>query len=156
MEGDKKNERTSSSHTTCIRKEDGSWARNDQKAELFADYLEQIFKPNEQQSRNENQLISSEENEEIPSVTPKQVANKIKQNINPRKVPGFDLITGGIRKQLPRKGVVKLTHPINASFRLKYTPQVWKIVKVIMIPKPRKPVTEVTSHRLISLLPVVS
>jgi hypothetical protein len=37
-------------HTTPTRKEDGSWARNDeQKAELYADYLEQIFKPNEQQ-----------------------------------------------------------------------------------------------------------
>jgi hypothetical protein len=40
-------------HIPPIRKEDGSWSRNDkQKAELFADYLEQIFKPNEQQSRN--------------------------------------------------------------------------------------------------------
>jgi hypothetical protein len=52
-------------------------ARNDeQKAELFADYMEQIFKPNKQQSRNEDQLILSEENEEIPSVMPKEVANE--------------------------------------------------------------------------------
>jgi hypothetical protein len=36
-------------HIPPIRKEDGGWARNDeQKAELFADYLEQIFKHNEQ------------------------------------------------------------------------------------------------------------
>jgi hypothetical protein len=45
-------------HIPPIRKEDGSWARNDeQKAELFAEYLEQIFKPTEQQSRIEDQLI---------------------------------------------------------------------------------------------------
>jgi hypothetical protein len=98
----------------------------------------------------------SEENEEIPSVTPKEVANKIKHNIKPRKVPGFDLITGEILKQLPRKGVVKLTHLINASFRLKYTPQVWKIAEVIMISKPGKQLNEVASYRPISLLLLVS
>jgi hypothetical protein len=86
--------------------------------------LEQIFKTNEQNVRNEEQLILPVENEEILSVTSKEVANEIKRDINPRKAPGFDLITGEILKQLPRKGVVKLTHLINAAFRLKYTPQV--------------------------------
>jgi hypothetical protein len=33
---------------------------------------------------------------------------------------------------------------------------VWKIAEVIMIPKSGKPPNEVTSHRVISLLPVVS
>jgi hypothetical protein len=42
------------------RKEDGSWARDKQSTELFADYLERIFKPNEQQSKNDDQLILSE------------------------------------------------------------------------------------------------
>jgi hypothetical protein len=51
-------------------------------------------------------------------VTPKEVTNEIKANINPRKAPGFELITGEkILKQLPNKGVVTLTHLINASFR---------------------------------------
>jgi hypothetical protein len=114
-------------HIPPIRKEDGSWARNDeQKAELSADYLEQILKPNIQQSRNEDQLILSEQNEEIPLVTPKEVANEIKRNINARKAPGFHLITGEILKQLPRRGLVKLTHLINAasveSCRSEYDP----------------------------------
>jgi hypothetical protein len=91
--------------------------------------LEQIFKSNEQQSRSEDQLILSEENEEIPLVTPKEVGNEIKGNINPRKVPGFDIITSKFLKQLPRKGIVELTHLINASFRLKYMLQMWKIAK---------------------------
>jgi hypothetical protein len=60
------------------------------KAELFADHLEQIFKPNEEQSRNEDQLILSKENEEVPSVTPR-VANKLMRKINPRIAPGFIL-----------------------------------------------------------------
>jgi hypothetical protein len=67
-----------------------------------------------------------------------------------------NIITGEILKKLPRKGVVKLTHLINASVRLKYTPQAWKIADLIKIPKPGKPSNEVTSHRPISLPPVVS
>jgi hypothetical protein len=122
----KKNEKTNS-HIPPIRKENGGWVRDDeQKAEIFADYLEQIFKPNKQQSRNEDQLILSEENEEIPSVMPTEVANETKRNINSRKAPGFDLITGEILEQLPRKVVVKLTHLIKPSFRLTYTPEVPK------------------------------
>jgi hypothetical protein len=35
-------------------------------------------------------------------------------------------------------------------------PQVWKIAEVSMIPEPEKPLNEVTSHRPISLLPMVS
>jgi hypothetical protein len=45
-------------------------------------YLERIFKLNEQQSWNEDRLILSEENEEIPSVTPKEVVTEIQRNIN--------------------------------------------------------------------------
>jgi hypothetical protein len=49
-----------------------------------------------------------------------------------------------------------LTRLINVSFRLKCTPEVWKIGEVIMISKPGKPLNEVASHRPISLLPVAS
>jgi hypothetical protein len=89
-------------------------------------------------------------------VPPKEVANEIKRNIKPRKAPCVDLITSEILKQLPRKGVVKLTHLLNASVRLNYTPQAWKIAEVIMIPKPGKPLKEFTSYRPISLLQAVS
>jgi Reverse transcriptase (RNA-dependent DNA polymerase) len=45
---------------------------------------------------------------------------------------------------------------INASFRLRYVPSLWKIAEVIMIPKPGKPPHEKSSYRPISLLPVIS
>ena len=50
---------------------------------------------------------------EIPLVTPKEVEKEIKNNINPKKASGFDLITGEIL-QLPRKAIIKLTNSINA------------------------------------------
>jgi hypothetical protein len=93
---------------------------------------------------------------EILPVTPKEILSAIKVNIHPKKVPGFDLITGEILKQLPKKATVKLIYLYNAVFRLKYVPSYWKAAEVIMIPKPGKSATDVTSYRPISLLPVLS
>jgi hypothetical protein len=39
---------------------------------------------------------------------------------------------------------------------LSYYPLLWKFVQIIMVPKPGKPVAEVTSYRSISLLPILS
>jgi hypothetical protein len=59
---------------------------------------------------------------DIAFVTPKEVAKEIKRNINSKKAPGYDLITGEILKNLPKKAIIKLTHLINAVFRLKHVP----------------------------------
>lgn len=140
-----------------IRKEDGSWARdNKQKAEIFANHLEQVFKPNAIEENTVLQAVENHEEEEIKLITPKEVAKVIKTNLNPKKAPGFDLITGEILKQLPKKGIVKLTYLFNAAARLKYVPYIWKVAEVIMILKPGKPPNGVKSYRPISLLPIIS
>jgi hypothetical protein len=84
------------------------------------------------------------------------VKREIRTYINPKKSPGFDLITGQTLKELPRKALVKLTNLINTSFRLKYVPQLWKVAEVIMIPKPGKPPHESILYRPISQLPIMS
>lgn len=50
-------------------------------------------------------------------VTTKEFVEEV--NMNSKKAPGFDLITGGILKKLPRKAIVKLTHlrSVSASTR---------------------------------------
>ena len=101
-----------------------------------------------------NLLQENQEHEVINFVTPKEVAHEIKTNINTKKGPGFDLITGEILKQIPRKGIVKLTHLFNAAIRLKHVPSIWKVAEVIMLPKPGKPPNEINSY--ISLLPFIS
>jgi hypothetical protein len=107
-----------------IRKTDGKWARNnEQKAQRFAEHLEQIFQP--LGSQEEEAMITEgivQENEEIKLATTTEVKNVINNNINPKKAPGFDLITGEVLQQLPRKAIVKITNLINA-FRLKYVPR---------------------------------
>jgi hypothetical protein len=127
--------------TPPIRTTDGKWDRsNEQKAQRFAEHLGHIFQPHD--SQREKEIITediAQEYEEIKLTTPTEVKNVIKNNINPKKAPGFDLITGEVLLQLPKKAIVKITNLINAAFRVKYVPRLWKVAEVIMIPKPGKP-----------------
>jgi hypothetical protein len=43
--------------------------------------------------------------------------------LSPNKAPGYDLIAGQILKKLPRKAIIKITHIINATFRMRYIPR---------------------------------
>jgi hypothetical protein len=113
--------------TPPIKKLDGSWARNnEQKSLRFAEHLENIFKPN---TADNNEVLSNvvlQDSVEILLTSPAEVKREIRTNINPKKAPGYDLITGQILIELTRKALVMLTNLINASFRLKYVPQLWK------------------------------
>lgn len=140
-----------------IRNNNGPWARdNKQKAELFAEHLAEIFTPNPGQVNLDITNIENQRTENITPVTPKEIADEIKTNLNPKKAPGFDLITGEILKHLPRKGIVMLTYLFNAAFRLKHMPACWKVAEVIMLPKPGKQPNDAKSYRPISLLPIIS
>ena len=86
----------------------------------------------------------------------REVKNIILYHIKPQKAPGYDLITGAVLRELPRKGFRVLTQIYNAILRLEHFPSYWKIGQIIMIAKPGKDPTEVTSYRPISLLPLLS
>jgi len=75
---------------------------------------------------------------------------------NVRKAPGYDLISGKVLKELPKKAITILTILYNSILRLSYYPLLWKFVQIIMVPKAGKPVDDVTSYRPISLLPIPS
>jgi hypothetical protein len=85
-----------------------------------------------------------------------EVENIIQSDTHPTKAPGYYLITGKLLKELPRKGLRAITPIYNAIFRLEYFPCHWKIGQIIMIAKPGKNPSEVTSYRPISLLPPLS
>ena len=139
-----------------IKQSNGNWAvNNQQKASRFAEHLEQIFQPNNSNNEDLTCTRTPPVSLEIRLVTPKEVQANIKK-MNKKKSPGYDLITGEVLQNLPRKAIVKLTTLINAAFRLKHVPDVWKVAEVIMIPKPGKPLHETTSYRPISLLPIIS
>ena len=146
-------------HAPPLKDTQGKWAKDNQsKADLFADYLASIFTsnpadPNEQILES----VSLKDHEiKIPLTSVKEIQKIIKSEISSKKAPGYDLITGQILKELPRKALVQITKVLNAAFRLNYVPQLWKFAEVIMIPKQGKPPNELTSYRPISLLPVLS
>ena len=87
---------------------------------------------------------------------PTTVRNIIKHHPN-NKAPRPDNITTAKLKNLPRKPIVQLhyIYIYKACLQTTYFPSSWKIAKVIPIPKPGKPVTNITSYRLISLLDIL-
>lgn len=147
-----------------IKKLDGSWTINNQdKATLFAEHLVTVFKPwpipttTEHANEIEN-FVNSPFQMELPlkKFKTKEIKNIIRSQINPKKAPGFDLITGRILHELSTKCLKLLTRIYNAILRIKYFPAQWKVAQIIMIPKPGKKPEEITSYRPISLLPVLS
>lgn len=60
-------------------------------------------------------------------------------------MPIFDLITRGILNELTKVGVISITQIMNFPFWGHYATQ-WKTVKIIVIPKPCKPPTELSSY----------
>ena len=143
-----------------IKTANGSWANNNSdKAKIFAEYLEVIFQPNENSSGlNIKENFTNEVCQGIQNIkltTTREVMKEIKLNIKQKKSPGY-LISREILHNLPKKAIIKITMLINAAFKLQYVPSLWKIAEVIMIPKPGKLPHDVTSYRLISLLPVLS
>lgn len=141
---------------------DGSWARNNQeKSEAFADHLSNVFKPNPTAHVNDKEiqdLLNSPSQLSLPIHPFKisEVINVIKTELKPFKAPGYDLITGKMLKELPKKAFMFLTFIFNAILRIEHFPAQWKVSDIIMVAKPGKPVHEVTSYRPISLLPIAS
>lgn len=92
----------------------------------------------------------------IKSISPAEINYIINKELNPKKAPGYDLITGFVLKKLPTKGVLFLTRLFNAILRTAHIPSQWKVAQIIMIKKPCKPPNDVSSYRPISLLPIIS
>ena len=133
--------------------------KNDaEKAKLFAEHLASVFQPTDtviDQEIEKSLLNPPITHTTIIAFTPKEIAEEIKF-LNPKKSPGFDLVTAKMMKELPRKGIVMLTYIYNAILRLGYWPKCLKKAQIIMIGKPGKDPIDVSSYRPISLLPVMS
>ena len=125
------------------------------KAQVLAHHLAATFQPNESLNTDEPGILRSE-GESLSLITPKQISRMIKKKLDPRKAPGHDGITARMLQQLPRKGIVFLTYIYNAILRLGYFPKAWKTAKVIVMPKPGKPLEGAASYRPISLLSTLS
>jgi len=143
-----------------IKNPDGNLAYSDaEKAELFKNHLHDIFQLNpETFSLATTNSVQMNLDSPLPislpvkHFTPSEVKFTI-QKYSLRKSPGFDLITAEVTRCLPKRAIILLTYIFNASLRLSYFPLLWKFSKIILIPKPNKPLDFLNSYRPISLLP---
>lgn len=144
-----------------LRREDGSWARGDsEKASTFADHLQKVFTPHPYSGPEEHKDCITR-NLNIPAPLLEQIKNFTKSeivkainNLNLKKAPGYDLITGRILKELPDEGVIYLLQIFNAMLRLNFVSPQWKTAQVIIILKPDQTHEDTRSYRSISLLPI--
>lgn len=139
-----------------IRLSNGDWARNYQeKANAFADHLEQVFTPNISLSTTRDlQPVCSFPMNPIKFKLP-ELRNIISE-LDVKKSPGNDKISAKMIKELPECAIRTLIFIYNAINRIGHFPQIWKQSQIIMIPKPGKDLTQTTSYRPISLLPILS
>lgn len=142
---------------------ENSWARSDSdKCSAFAAHFEKVFKPFPSGNSNlEDEVITSflESSFQMDLPIKKFSITEIKNGIrvmNPKKSPGYDLITANVLKQLNETAIRLITQIFNAIMRLGCFPDTWKVAQIIVIPKPGKPTEELTSYRPISLLPIIS
>lgn len=91
----------------------------------------------------------------IKVVLPAEVKEEVNK-LNPRKDPGYFLISWQVLKKLPRNAVDLLTVIFNPMLSLSYFPIIWKYDEIVMIHKPAKPQHETTSYPPRSFFPVIS
>lgn len=147
-----------------IRLPDSTWAKtNQQKASAFAEHLEKVFQPfpaviphNEEEEIHQYLQAPFQLSPPIKKIKASEVRQIISTNLNIKKAPGYDLISGKVLQELPPKGIKFITMIFNSVLRLCYFPSQWKVAQIILIHKPGKPTEETSSYRPISLLPIIS
>lgn len=134
-----------------------------EKANALADYYQYTFQPNEEIqdvefSRHVLSVNSSPWHTvewPVKYTSPSEIVNHIK-SLKINKSPGHDGIPNIVLHNLPRKGIAFLATLFNACLRISYFPTTWKHSQIIVIHKPGKPSSQVSSYRPISLLPTLS
>lgn len=157
MEDNKKTKQVKK-NSPSIKIPQGTWARTStEKAQVFATYLANIFQLHATDNNpvEKNIIIRFLESPyqlELPNKRFKsREIQEIINSLNPKKSPGYDLISDKILKQLPTIGVKYLTQLFNAVLSLGYFPIQWKVAQIILIPKPGKPPNDLKSYRPINL-----
>ena len=142
-----------------IRCPQGGWARNPtEKANLFANYLSNVFKPHFSNTAPEITEYLHSPFQMSPPIKPftSLGATELIRRLNPRKAPGHDQTSNKAIKELLVKGIALISSIFNAILRLEYYPKTWKTSLITLISKPGKPIHETSSYRPISLLPTLS
>ncbi len=132
-----------------IRLENCTWAKNaSEKVNAFDNHLEKVFTPNDTNSCITPPIINDTIHSPIKFRFPSIKSAIMK--LDAKKSPGIDRITASMISNLPDSGIRIIMFIFNAILRS------WEVSEIVMIPKPGKDVSQVTSYRPISLLSILS
>jgi hypothetical protein len=137
----------------------GPWAKSDDdKVQIFASHLAEVYTPhsNTPDPEVESMLANHTPRLTMPQPLKASDLRHVIHKLSPTKAPGPDLITAQMIQELPPSGSKILLKLYNAILRMEYWPTKFKQARVIMILKPGKPPTDVSSYRPISLLSIIS
>ena len=111
-----------------IRCSQGGWARSPiEKANLFANYLSNIFKPHSSNTAPEITEYLHSLFQMFPPIKPFTSLEVIEliHRLNSRKAPGHGQISNKAIKELAVKGIALISSIFNAILRLEYYPKIW-------------------------------
>lgn len=115
-----------------------------EKAKVFAEHLQEVFTshPYEGPAEYEIKILRNLNTPLLSEVSAIKFTRTevmvVVKNLNCKKAPGYDPITGKILKELPEAGINYLTQLYNDILRINFFPPQWKIAQVKMIPKSNK------------------
>jgi hypothetical protein len=147
IEGDEKTKQITKS-STPLRTYQGTWTWSDiEEVNTFAEHLANVFQPHP----SEHFLVAEEALIHYIE-TPYQLdhrfnrllrseAHAVAKNLNSKKSPGYDLITGKILQELPVVVIQYLTQIFNAVMLTGHLQAQWKVAQIILILKPGEPPT---------------
>lgn len=146
-----------------LETETGTAYEDREKAEVFAEKMEEQFTNNPSQDRNfemetdqnVQHHLQVPEGYRMDEATEEEIERIIK-DLNPKKAPGKDGITNTAIQKLPQVGKQALLKITNAILGLRKFPEAWKEARIIMIHKPGKKKKDPASYRPISLLSSLS
>ncbi|KAH8328926.1 hypothetical protein KR074_000731, partial [Drosophila pseudoananassae] len=136
-----------------LRNPAGGWCRSSQqKADIFADNLENRFKPLDLAPLENRMFVETQLDRPFQMALPckpvtlEEVKAQI-GNLKNKKAPGEDLLDNKTLKILPIKALLFIVLLFNSVLRLSHYPRAWKNAIITMIPKPGKQPTEVDAYR---------
>jgi hypothetical protein len=134
-----------------LRKPDNTVATKEPDiANLFGEKLEEIF-TSEPLSFETNLEAETHDSPFDQQITRDEFLIALK-NLNSKATAGLDQINNKILKRCPNNLHIRIFRLFNASLKVGYIPNEWKISKIIMLPKKDKPPDETDSYRPISLI----
>jgi hypothetical protein len=129
-----------------IKLNEGGWTRNEQeKALAFGKHLEKYFNHSQQHAQQKKIMpymtfLEAPFQLDLPikKIKINEVKMIIKNNLNPKKAPGYGLITGKVIKELSEKRMKMLTILFNAILKTGIFPDQWKVAQIILISKKKR------------------